>query len=302
VIRPVSVLVSTLRSELSLRERIFLCFLAPRGIVAAAVASVFALKLATLDSLPGQLATETQQLVPLTFLVIVGTVSVYGLLAGPLARRLDLADPNPQGVLIAGADPWTRDIASVLQSEGYAVLLVDTNYTNIAEARMGGLAADCSSILSEHVHDELDLSGIGRLLAMTANDEVNALAVREFAHSFGRANVYQLPLLSGGTSRRVSVSQHLRGRLLFGEHLHHDELGRRVRDGAVVKKTQLTESFTYDEFLELYGESAVLLFLIDEGKQLQVCTADSQVAPRPGHTVIALVDAPASRPNDAPAD
>ena len=73
--------------------------------------------------------------------MIVGTVSVYGLLAGPLARRLGLADPNPQGILFAGAEKWVREIAKVLHEEGYSVMLVDTNYANVAEAQMDRLAS-----------------------------------------------------------------------------------------------------------------------------------------------------------------
>ena len=294
VIRPASVLVSTLRMGLSWRERVFLAFLAPRGIVAAAVSSVFALKL-TLGSPAsgGSNLGGADQLVPITFFVIVGTVAVYGLLAAPLAKRLKLADPNPQGVLFAGAEPWVRDIAAALQQEGYQVLLVDTNYAHVAAARMAGLPADCCSILSEHVREELDLSGIGRLLAMTSNDEVNALAVREFTHVFGRAQAYQLPPGDVGSGRRASVAGHLQGRLLFAEGLGYDEFVRRVHTGAVVKKTQLTKEFSYDDFQALYGESAVLLFIQNEAKKLEVCTTEKSPSPKPGQTVVALVNPPA---------
>jgi hypothetical protein len=274
---------------LNWRERVFLAFLAPRGIVAAAVSSVFALKL-TLGDAAGLEGAE--RLVPITFFAIVGTVAVYGLLAAPLAQRLKLADPNPQGVLFAGAEPWVRDVAAVLQQDGYQVLLVDTNYANVAAARMAGLPADCCSILSEHVREELDLSGIGRLLAMTPNDEVNALAVREFTHVFGRAQAYQLSPGDARSGRRASIAGHLQGRLLFAEGLGYDELARRVHAGAVVKKTQLTEEFSYEDFQDLYGESAVLCFIGDEAKRLEVCTAEKPPAPKSGQTVVALVDPP----------
>ncbi len=287
VIRPAAVFASTLGSGLTMRDRVFLAFLAPRGIVAASVASVFALKLASPEGVD---LTEAGEIVSVTFLVIVGTVAVYGLLAGPLARRLGLADPNPQGILFAGAESWVREIAQVLHEEGYAVMLVDTNYGNVAEARMQGLPADCSSILSEHVRDDLDLSGIGRMLAMTFNDEVNTMAVREFIHQFGRASVYQLPSPDGGSGKRVSIAEHLRGRKLFGDAFHHDEIAMRLATGAVVKKTQLTDSFSFDDFQQLYGPTAILLFCIDDDKCLQVRTADDEREPEAGQTVIAIVD------------
>ena len=96
-----------------------------------------------------------------------------------MARALRLADANPQGVLFAGADAWVRELALTVKNCGVPVVLVDTNFRNVSEARMAGLTAECASILSEHVQEEIDLSGIGRLMALTPNDEVNALAIRE---------------------------------------------------------------------------------------------------------------------------
>ncbi len=194
--------------------------------------------------------------------------------------------------MFAGAERWVREIAQVLHDDGFSVMLVDTNYANVAEAQMNGLPADCSSILSEHVRDELDLSGIGRLLAMTFNDEVNTMAVREFAHEFGRAHVYQLASPTGGTGRRVSIAEHLRGRKLFGDEFHHDTLAWRLASGSVVKKTQLTDSFSYDDFQRMYGPTAILLLVIDEDRRLRIRTADDTTAPQPGQTVITIVDTP----------
>jgi hypothetical protein len=170
-------------------------------------------------------------------------------------------------------------------------LLVDTNYSRVAEARMAGVPADCSSILSEHVREELDLSGIGRLVALTANDEVNTLATRELAHEFGRANVYQLAPWDESGGRRVSVSHHLRGRVLFAEGIHYGHLLQRRRKGAVVKKTGLSDAFTWEDFQIVYGGSALLLFVI-ENKRLHVCVAGDTAEPQPGSTIIALVDPP----------
>lgn len=283
-VRPISVFVATIRSKLSIQERAFLAFLAPRGIVAAAVSSVFALKLA------GSGSEDADALVAITFLVIIGTVFVYGLFAAPLARWLKLAEPNPQGILFGGAEPWIRDVAAQVQSEGIQVLLVDTNYANVAAAKMAGLPAECASVLSEHVREELDLAGIGRLLALTPNDEVNSLAVREFAHLFGRANVYQLTPWDEGSGRRTSIAEHLRGRLLFGEGLHHDELALRIAGGSAVKKTKLTEEFTFGDFQSRYGAATVMLFLIDESKRLTICTADQASTPQAGQTIIAVVE------------
>ncbi|MCC7474035.1 MAG: sodium:proton antiporter [Pirellulales bacterium] len=289
VVRPISVLAATIGTATPYRERLFLAFLAPRGIVAAAVASVFALKLATVAGEERQLAQQAQQLVPITFLAILGTVTVYGLFAAPLARRLRLADPNPQGLLIAGASQWVVEMAKALKDEGIAVLLLDTNDSHVRHARMRGLAAECMNVLSESVQNELDLSGIGRLLAMTPNEEVNALAARELLRLFGRENVYQLANSSGGSPRRA-VPPHLGGRPLFGKKMTYQEIEDRFEHGAAVKKTKLSIEFTWQDFRRVHGTTSTPLFVLTDTKSLSICSANHLLEPKPGQTVVALVD------------
>ncbi len=292
VVRPVSVMVAMLGGSTPLNERIFLAFLAPRGIVAAAVSSVFALQLGSAFEAAGEpadLIAQAERLVPVTFLVIVSTVAVYGLFAGRLARWLGLADSNPQGILFAGADSWVRQVAKCLQEAEIQVVLVDTNYGHVVEAQMEGIRAHCASILSEFVEEEVDLSGIGRLLAVTTNEEVNALAVNEMAHIFGRQNVYQLSPDRKVSGRRQSVSDHLRGRMLFREEVGAAEIIRRLADGWLIKKTTLGENFSYEDFREMYGQAVVVLFLVDSKRGLQVAATDEELTPEPHDTIIALV-------------
>jgi hypothetical protein len=167
--------------------------------------------------------------------------------------------------------------------------VVDTNYSHVAEARMQGLPAQCASILSEFVEEEMDLGGIGRLLAVTPNEEVNALAVREMAHIFGRRNVYQISPDNAGSGRRQSVGERLRGRLLFREGLGSAQLAKLLVEGSVIKKTTLGDEFDYDDFQEMYGQAALVLFLIDAKKNLRVCAADETLSPESGDTLLALV-------------
>ena len=293
VIRPISVLASTWRTKLEWRERLFLSCLAPRGIVAAAVASVFALEVAHRGhELQHALPAGTDALVPLTFLVIVGTVAVYGLCSGPVARFLGLASPNPQGILFGGANAWICQIAEALQFEGFAVQVVDTNYRNIASARMKGIPVTCASLMSDSAAEEIDLGGIGRLLAMTPNDELNRLVAMRFRHDFGTSGVYQLPfgVATGGGKREATLPQE--ARFLFGRHATYSYLSGRFADGAIVKRTLLTNEFTYDDFLSTYGEDVLLLFLKTESGKLDVGTAKLPLKPKPGQTVIALVTPP----------
>ena len=287
VVRPVAVGLSTLGSDFSWRERVVLGWVAPRGIVAAAVSSLFALVL-TQHGYPG-----AGQLASVTFLVIIATVLVYGFTAAPLARRLGVAQPAPQGVLFVGAHPWAREIARELQDLGFQVRLADTNRRNIMQARLAGLPTYFGSSLTEGALDHIDLAGIGSLLALTANDEVNSLTGLNFSEVMGADSVFQLPPedLQTATDKTL-VGSHLRGRFLFQADAGYWKMMARFDAGADVKTTKLTEAFGYPEFLQEYPD-AIPLFVVDGGK-LTVVTVGGGLLPQAGQTIVAIVSVPAT--------
>lgn len=285
IVRPVSVLVSTFKSGLSWREKLFLSWMAPRGIVAAAVTSVFALDLVEKAGV-----AQAELLVPEMFLIIVGTVTIYGLSAAPLGRWLNLAQPNPQGIMFAGAHAWARSMASILRDEGYQVLMVDSNRANINAARLEGLPTFYGSILSEFIHEEIELGSLGRLLALTPNDEVNSLAALHFTETFDRAGVYQLAPKQTENGRKETVSSPLRGRLLFDSEATYARLTELFEAGFVIKKTNLTDKFDYEAYQRMYNDRALSLFLIDEVGDLSIFTTENQLNPQPGQTLISLVE------------
>lgn len=285
VVRPLSIFISTYFTDLNLKEKLFLSWMAPRGIVAAAVASVFALRLVEAGY------EQAERIIDITFLVITGTVAIYGLTAFKVARRLGLAKPNPQGLLIVGAHIWARSIAKFLHENGFQVSLVDSNWANVSAARQEGLQAYYENILLEDISEDIELDGIGKLIALTRNDEVNSLAALHFIEDFGRSQVYQLPKLSKFSARsEESIPQHLRGRLLFGAEATFSYLDSKFASGASLKKTPLTDEFNYDSFQSLYGEKALPLFLIKESGELVVLALDNTPTPLPGQYLISLVD------------
>jgi NhaP-type Na+/H+ or K+/H+ antiporter len=281
VARPAAVFASTLGSKLSLKEKLFLSWMAPRGIVAAAVASIFALRMEEV----GMAGSEV--LVPQTFFVIIGTVALYGLTAPWVARRLGLAKAQPQGVLFLGGRFWVRNIAKTLLDEGYPVMLVDNSRHNVSAARMAGIPAFYASIFADNVLDRVEISGIGKLMAMTSNDDVNSLAALHFAPVFGRSQVYQL--MPEDEKLLEAHSRHLRGRFLFGKGMTHMALSQRFTDEAVVKKTRLSEEFGFEELKAQYGGEVLPLFLITEEGNLQVFTSEGNIKMRAGQTLLSLV-------------
>ncbi len=281
VARPAAVAISTIGSGMPWQERAFLAWVAPRGIVAAAMASIFTLRL----SAEGY--AQADQLVPITFLVIIGCVAVYGLTAAPVARWLNVAQDNPQGVLFVGASPLSQALAEALQAEGIATCLADTNRSNIATARLSGLNTHYGNVLTEDALDNIELDGIGRILALTPNDEANALAALHFAELFGRVESYQLiPSTSDGESM-----PHLRGRFLFHENANYNVLSIHLAAGAVIKTTSLSDQFDYDAFQTYYQNAAWPLFVITESGGLSVWTTEQPLSPAPGQRIVSLIPA-----------
>jgi hypothetical protein len=223
VARPLSVISATIRSSLSWRERLFLMSMAPRGIVAAAVSAIFAIRLEE-EGVRG-----AELIVPIVFLVIIGTIVVYGFLAGPIARKLGLAEARANGVLIVGAHSIARGLAKSLNDLDVTTMLVDTDPYNVTRSVALGLPARRLSVLTEEATHELDLRGIGRILALTSNDEVNALATTRFARVFGRRETFQLA--PSEKRRSAALPEELLGRIIGIEGLDYGTIDERTRQG-----------------------------------------------------------------------
>lgn len=281
VARPLGVFLSTFKSDLSINEKIFLCLMAPRGIVAAAAASIFALGLEKAE------VEGAESIVPLTFSVIIGTVAFYGLTAPWAARKLGVADQNPQGILFIGASSWARALAGVLAKRGIRVQLMDTNRSNIRNAVMNGLPATYGNVLSYTDLSDIDLRGIGLIFASTPNDEVNTLVLQSFKGYFETSSMYRLgrgAVKSSDAARSESL-----GRILFADELGYAELEERLNDGWVMKATNISSEFTFEDYQTLYGSAAVALCTLREGV-LTVSTVDSPASPVAGDTIISLVN------------
>lgn len=292
--RPLSVYASLIFSKaVNFAEKSFLAAMAPRGIVAAAITSIFALefeeaaKRGQFGELSAAIQAQSQELVALVFMVIVGTVAIYGLAAVPLARSLGLASKNATGILFAGADQWIRLVAKSLQSNGHRVLLLDTNDKNISAAKMDGLEAHRANILSEFAEEELDLNGLGHLIAATPNDEVNSMAATRFTHQFTRAGVWQLKPVDRDEHHRKAAATDLRHNFCFSGGPNHQQLSAAVsKPGITVKRTLITDVFTFEQFEQSWPD-AIVLFLQD-AKGLR--PAPSKLGKiTPGTTVYALV-------------
>ena len=282
VVRPAAVFISTTGSGLTVRDQALVSWMAPRGIVAAAITAVFALGLVNAGY------EEAEDLVPIMFAVIVGTVVVYGLTVGRVARALGLARHRHEGVVIVGAHSWAREIASELKGAGFRAVLIDTDMAHIASAREQELEHHYASAVSDSVLDEIDLQGLGRLVAMTANDDMNSLACLHFVEAFGRNEVYQLTLAPTESEADHATISELRGRILFDPKMTFSELEKQFEAGGTAVTSEFTEDFTFQDFQKRYSGRWVPLFLLREGEELEVYTVRQFHEPRRGDQLVWL--------------
>ncbi len=318
LVRPFSVLVGLLGTKVNRRERTLLACMAPRGVVAAAVTSIFALGLtraadrmaaraaaagpATQPALQAragelhQLADQAGHMVPLVFFVIVCTVALYGIGINLLGERLGLASAHPRGVLFVGVNRWVVDTALLLRDAGIRVLIVARNDATLARARQEGLDTLTANILSEYAVKDMDLAGLGYFIACTPEDEVNATAAREFTRIFGGAHTFQLRRDSrtAGTGRdHLDTAGHLSARSAFVPALSRAELDERMRSGMSVRRISLAKDFTFEDFRSRYGDDSVVLFVQRSPGTIDVAGRRTRI-PHDNGALIAIVREPAA--------
>ncbi|MEZ5170785.1 MAG: cation:proton antiporter [Acidimicrobiia bacterium] len=183
VIRPAAAFAATAFSSLPIRDRAFIAWMAPRGIVAAATASLFTLQIE--DN-----GKHFDDLVPITFAVIIGTAVVYGLSAYPVARLLGVSRGRPQGIVLVGRRPWLLSLASELSSAGVDLGVVATGAYDL-EAEIEGFEIYTGPLTEEAMAEVLD--GKSHVLVASDNDEHNLLAARICIDVIGRSGVFVLP-------------------------------------------------------------------------------------------------------------
>jgi CPA1 family monovalent cation:H+ antiporter len=278
---PLRALVSSIGSDLSWRERIYLGWLFPRGIVAAAVSALFALRLENLGY-PG-----ADSLVPMVFIVIVGTVVIQSLSGGVLAGALKVQNPDPTGVLVVGANPAALVYAQALHEAGHRVLVASMGWDGIRKARMAGLPVFYGSPVSGYADRHLDILGLGHLLALSHRPGLNELACLRFRYEFGRDAVYTLPQHAEVDREKHQISGESGGRVLFGGTLSMEALLETVNAGLQPRTTDITENFTFGDYREKHPDR-IVLFVTDETGRIRFPLGEAEMKVDSGSRVTAL--------------
>ena len=253
IVRPVAVVVSTIWSGLNWRETLLVSWIAPRGVVAVAVAGLFASELQEIGRPDGAI------FVPLAFALVFATVLSSGFTITPLTKWLGLAKDENEGVMIVGANPWSLGLAKALKDMGIPVLVADTNWRRLRGARLEGHTVFYGEVLSENADHRLDHSAFDHLIAATPNDAYNALVCVEFAPELGRHRVFQVSGTDQDESDPATITFTARGRTLSTHGRSFDALTRDWWSGWRFRSTTLSDTYTFDDFIRDRGENVDIL-------------------------------------------
>jgi hypothetical protein len=259
-------------------------WIGPRGIVAAAVGGVFGPHLVEAGH------EDAVLLMPLIFGLVFATVVAHGFSIGRMAHWLGLS-ARPNGLLIVGASPWTIELARVLGRDlKVTVVMVDTSWHRLREARLGGLRVVHGEALSEHVQQTLDLNEINCLLAASSNDSYNALVCSHFANYLERSRVFQLPMYAAdenGADRQADKrAQPHRGRPAFAPDAQFESLWLRHDRGWLFHKTRITDEYGVEQLKQDLPADAMIVGLLREDGRLDLSVAGDTLKPKAVDTVI----------------
>jgi NhaP-type Na+/H+ or K+/H+ antiporter len=281
VIRPAAVALTTWRSSLDTRERGFVAWMAPRGIVAGATASAFGLQLSSAG------VQGANKILPIVFIAIFGTVLIYSLTGPLVARRLRVAGAAGTLVLIVGGHALARAIGGALKRSGVGVRLWAGPKTQPA-AHAAGLDADRGRILIDALNREAELEEVTDALLLSRSDDFNALAANDLRGDLGHGHVYRVApdpdepdLLPSGTEIDI----------LGREELTLATLIRRLADGDRIVERTLKERGGAE-----LSRDRTVLFVVDADGHLHAKTTSARLRARSGDTVIELVPAASVEP------
>lgn len=280
LVRPATILLSLLGSSVPWNERLFLAWIAPRGIVLVAISGLFALRL-------DEIGYDGTALIGLSFAVVVVTIVAHGFTIDLVARLLNVRGSNRPGILIVGSTPWTISLAVMMKELKSPVMVVDSSWQRLALARQKGLPFYHGEILNEATEHNLDLTPYQVLVAATENEAYNALVCNEFAYEIGRDTVFQLGDAVDDDDRH-SLPSSIRGRAIFESGFGVEDVNERLGRGWVFRKTKLSEEFDFEAAQERLPEAATMLLLLRESGTIRFFTHAARPEPRAGDIIVSF--------------
>lgn len=290
IARPLSVLASSVGTDLNWREMALLSWIAPRGIVAAAVSALFSLKLEEIGY------EGAGVIVPIVFIVIITTVVIQSLSAKQVAQLLKVRAPSPNGFLIFGGSKFSRLLAKELIKHEIPVCISDTNWDAIKASRMMEIPAYFGNPMSDHATRNLAMDTFGTVLIMSPYKQLNPMIAYHFEYTMGKDRVWGLSSNEQTTRPSHQVStQYAQKLTLFDEGITYGYLASAIAKGAAVKTTGLSDEFTFEDYEKTYKDRAIPLLALDENNRSHTFLDGQETQPKAGWKVISLV-IPADEP------
>ena len=251
IVRPLSVWVSAIGTSVNFQEKMLLSWIAPRGIVAAAISAVFAERLAHHGFTAG-----ADALVPLTFFIIIGTVVIQSATGKMLAQKLELSDANSQGVLIVGVNRLGILVAKALKEQGIKVLMVGENWESVRQARMQDISVYYGNPLSESAEINLDLSGLKTLISISSNADYNRLICMHYRPVFEPRDMFMIAAFEKDDDK---IAEKHKFPFMFEKGISWQKVSSLVSKGWQIRKTRISENYSEYIHRENTDNQAILL-------------------------------------------
>ncbi|WP_153730304.1 cation:proton antiporter [Sporosarcina obsidiansis] len=279
VVRPLSIWLATIGTDLTIRERALIGWIAPRGIVALTVSGYFATIL--LDN--GY--KDAELLTALTFALVFSTVVMHGFSIGWLAKKLNLTTPEEFGVVLIGSSRFVAELAKTIQEADHQVLIMDNSWGGLSNARKLEIPTYMGDILSEHTGYHLEMTPYRYILAMTKMDAYNSHVCADFTPDLGRDMLFQTTTHKRNGDQQFNLAT---GQFLFSPNLSIDELEERMNAGYVFRKTLLTKQYSYTQYLRERDDQSILLYIIRANGEMEFYTAEKELQAQTGDTIVTL--------------
>lgn len=252
LIRPLAVFASTFSSKLKFTEKLFISWVGPRGIVAAGIASLFGSKLLK-SGVEG-----AEYITPLVFMIVLGTVLLNATTARFFAKLVGVFLTKSDAILFVGASNPSRLIASYLRDKGKRIVLIDSNKNFIKQAQDEDFEALNANVYDDELTNNIELSDVGYLIAITGSDAVNKHALTSFSDIYGEHGSFRLATSLEASDDKIEERENF-----FTPKDDYINLSEAYRENPNIIEVSIKNEIEYNNILEILfkEEKSIPLFI-----------------------------------------